>query len=31
VLRKDGMLWIGPVAMTSSMAYLPWARVSRAD
>ena len=29
VLRRDGMLWIGPTSLASSMSYLPWARLSR--
>jgi hypothetical protein len=27
-LRRDGMLWIGPTSMVSSMAYLPWQRAA---
>ena len=29
LLRRDGRLWIGPTAMTSSLAYMPWVRVAR--
>ena len=28
-LRKDGTLWIGPTSMVSSLAWMPWDRVSR--
>lgn len=28
-LRADGMLWIGPTSMASSMSALPWRRAAR--